>query len=391
MIKNFTTTIHDLAFGGDGVGSVDGKVCFVRGALPGEEVVFEVNKQTKSYIKGEVIDIKTASLNRIKPACEYYGVCGGCQYQHLNYKKEIEYKKAQVENLMQRFGGLKDFSEKIVGEGLVSSRDNGYFYRDSITLHKGNNGYGFYGIDNKEIVSVSQCLIAAKELNAVLPGLQNIDISRLTIKHDHRGQTWRSDSGENLFYSDTYCGKELWFSSRGFSQCNRFIISQIVKELNLWINNTADGAVLFDVYCGVGFFSFLLEGFALYVGIDYEGISIDCAQKTANQSDQNNRVFYKGLVEKIFKNAFDKHKKKHNIVMLDPPRNGLDKNLVQWLRLNKEIDAIYYLSCDPAVMARDIKLLCEAGVWQLKRFKVFDMFARTFHVECLGEFFRSAL
>ena len=280
-MKEYSTTVHGLAFGGDGVGRVDGKVCFVRGALPAEEVVFKVLKETKSYIKGEVTEIKIKSSDRVDPVCKYYGVCGGCQYQHLDYKKEVEYKRAQVENLMQRFGGLTDVSLDIVCSNLD------YNYRDSITLHKGEQEYGFYSVDKNKIIPIDNCAIAAKSLNGFLLQLKDRDVSRLTIKKDNNGKTWVSDQSDDLFYSDNYCGQEIILSSRGFSQCNRFIISSIVEQLNEWIKKIPNDAVLFDLYCGVGFFSFLLKGFKNCVGIDYEGISIDCAQKTAGFKKDN--------------------------------------------------------------------------------------------------------
>ena len=97
--KKLKTTIHDLAFGGDGVGRIDGKVCFVRDALPGEEVLFDVVKETKSYVKGNLVEIINRSPGRVEPVCKYYGSCGGCQYQHLEYSIEVDYKRKQVEDL----------------------------------------------------------------------------------------------------------------------------------------------------------------------------------------------------------------------------------------------------------------------------------------------------
>ena len=83
MAKRMRTDIYTLAFGGSGIGKVDGKVCFVEGALPGEEVVFEVEKDTPRYIKGSVLEIVSPSVDRVEAPCRYYGICGGCQLQHL--------------------------------------------------------------------------------------------------------------------------------------------------------------------------------------------------------------------------------------------------------------------------------------------------------------------
>ncbi|MCP4648497.1 MAG: class I SAM-dependent RNA methyltransferase [PVC group bacterium] len=382
-MKTYKTKIYDLSFGGAGVGKVDGKVCFVRGALPEEEVVFNVEKETSSYIKGLVIELLNTSSDRIEPKCKYYNVCGGCQYQHLTYEKEIFYKKLQVEDLVRRFGGINDFKTEI-----IASKDP-YEYRSSITLHKADKGYGFCRYNSNEIIGIDQCSIASKSINKLLPiAGEGAQKDRLTLKEDCSGRVWRSDRKEDKFFTDTYADKDMVFSPRIFSQCNRYIALKIAEELKGWIQETDNDSAFFDMYCGAGFFSFLLPDFVLKVGMDYEGIAIDCAKKTLKNVGFKNHRFYKGDVDRLFKSVFNRNKKAKNILLLDPPRKGLSKNLIKILTAMNDIDAFYYVSCDPSTLARDIKLLCSGSCWQLERFKVFDMFPRTYHVECLAEFKR---
>ncbi|MFH2138524.1 MAG: methyltransferase domain-containing protein [Candidatus Omnitrophota bacterium] len=379
-MKKYTTTIYDLAFGGAGVGRVDGKICFVNFALPGEEVIFTVDKETSSYIKGSIADLRKASPDRTAPVCRYYGICGGCQYQHLSYEKELVYKKKQVEELMQRIGGLRDFKSEIVASGDC------YNYRSSITLHKSSEGYGFCRDNSNEVVPIQECSIASKAINKILPELSNdAQKDRVTLKEDHQGNVWRSDKTTDKFFTDNYNSKEMFSSPRIFSQCNRYISLKIIEELNQWLSEASKDAVFFDVYCGAGFFSFLLPEYLLKVGIDYEGLSIECAKKTVKKYGLKGYGFFKGDVEKSFADVFNKSKAQSNILLLDPPRDGLDKQFLAWLGANKDITTIYYISCDPAKMARDIKILATSGNWVLNRFKIFDMFCRTAHIECLAQ------
>ena len=123
------TEIFSLAFGGEGIGKVDGKICFVEGALPGEEVEFEVLKDDPKFIKGRVIKILKPSDDRVEPECSYYKDCGGCQLQHISYEKELYYKELQVKDLLERISGLKDL---VVGKIVPSEKP--YNYRSSVTL-----------------------------------------------------------------------------------------------------------------------------------------------------------------------------------------------------------------------------------------------------------------
>lgn len=362
------------------MGKVDGKVCFVKYALPEEEVVFKVENETSSYIKGVVSELLTASPDRVKPVCRYYGACGGCQYQHLAYGKEIIYKKMQLEDLMRRFGGLQDFSSDIVAS------EGPYHYRGNITLHKGDQGYGFYLPKSNSVISIEECAISSKEINKVLAELKKGEPEdQVTLKQDHKGKVWRSDLAGEKFFTDVYAGKAIVFSPRIFSQCNRYIALKMVEELNLWLSDIDKNAVFFDLYCGAGFFSFLVPEYPLKIGMDHERISIECAKKTVKNNNLKNYRFYQGDVARSFKGVFDANKGDKNILLVDPPRQGLNRHFIGWLKEIKDIEAVYYISCDPSKLARDIKYLCANGRWALKRFKIFDMFPRTYHMECLAE------
>jgi len=379
-------TIYSLAFGGEGVGRIDGKVCFVEDALPGEEVRFRTIKETDSYIKGTLLEVITPSPDRVKPACPYYGKCGGCQLQHISYKKELHYKREQAVELIRRIAGIKDFN----CETIVASSDP-YHYRSSVTLHRGKGGeIGYYARDARTVLEIKGCPIAEESINEALKKLpKGFKADRFTLKSDHNGRVWTSGKEGERFFWDKYREKEIVLSPRIFSQCNRYIAEKVSEIIDEWAGTVEEGTGFFDLFCGAGFFSFLTRaGYGVKIGIDSERTAIDCAKTTMRKYVPPNMKFYKAEVEKEFFKIFERNKLAKNTVLLDPPRKGLQKAFLEKLKSVPDITGIYYLSCDPARLARDIKLITEEGAWKLGRTQFFDMFPRTKHIETLAEFVR---
>ncbi len=383
-MKQLRTNIYSLAFGGDGVGKVDGKVCFVRDTLPGEDVLFKVVKETSSYIKGEVVEILDPSPDRVAPECRYYGRCGGCQLQHISYEKELFYKKEQAVQLIRRIAGLKNFD---CGD-ILASRDC-YHYRTNVTLNRNPGGrFGYYARDGRTIMEIDECSVAEDALNREFADLAaGPRQDRITLKADHKGQVWVEGRPGERFFVDRYRDTDIFLSPRAFSQCNRYISEKISQTLEEWNGAVDKDTALFDIYCGVGFFSFLWHGdFGIKVGIDSEKLSIDCAKTTVKTSGSRAMKFYKGEAEKEFLSVFARNRKKRNILLLDPPRKGTSKKFLDELKNTAGIERIYYISCDPARMARDIKIITDRSNWCLDRVALFDMFPRTRHIEALIEF-----
>ncbi|MFH1664996.1 MAG: methyltransferase domain-containing protein [Candidatus Omnitrophota bacterium] len=383
-MKQLKTNIYSLAFGGGGVGKVDGKVCFVGGALPGEEVIFDVVRDTSSYIAGEVREILTASPDRVKPECKYYGRCGGCQLQHLAYDKELFYKKEQVVQLIARISGIKDLECC----DITGSPDC-YHYRSSVTLHKEKDVYGYYDMSGKHVLGIDECSIAEGAINKSLAGLDKNGREDVTLKADHNGKVWSSERMGERFFFDRYGDMDICLSPKAFSQPNRYIAEMIVRTMEEWIGKPDENTVFFDIYCGAGFFSFLIKrDFSSRIGMDSSRVAIDCAKNTAKNSKMGNIKFYKGDAEKDFFQVFEREKGPNNILLIDPPRTGVDKVFLENIGKNGDINRIFYISCDPSRLSRDIKILTGESSWTLKKVKPFDMFPRTKHIETLAEFVR---
>lgn len=383
MIK---AEIYSLAYGGAGVARIDGKVCFVQGALPEEVVELNILKNTAKYSQARVTRIIKPSPDRVDPLCPYYGKCGGCQLQHLSYDREIYYKHQQVTEL---FGRIARMDVKDVMDDMERSPSE-YGYRTSVTLHRGEKEYGYYAASSHTVVPIDRCPIAAPAINGSLKEITaEADKEQITIKADHNGRVWSSCRMGERFYMDRYREIDIYFSTRGFSQCNRRISEKIAETLEQWMVPRSPDTALFDIYCGSGFFSFLIKGdLSLRVGIDESRVSIDCAKNTARHNGINNVKFYRGEAENDLFDIFERHKKKSNICLLDPPRKGVAKDLLEKIRDHEDIGSVFYISCDPARMARDSAIMTQGGKWAVKRIKAFDMFPRTAHIEALAEFTR---
>jgi 23S rRNA (uracil1939-C5)-methyltransferase len=266
-----------------------------------------------------------------------------------------------------------------------------YGYRSTIDVHRAPEGYyGFYKKKSNEILPVASCPVAEDALNR---GISMVNSScrsgEVAIKADNNGGIWISDHAGDRFFKDRFRGKELFFSPRAFSQANRYIAEKISVTLDEWIGSDTEDTVFFDLYCGVGFFSFLTERvFNVCVGIDESRIAIDCAKTTLKTTRAGACKFYRGVVEKDFFDLFDRNCLKRNIIFLDPPRKGASRKFLERLSGNDSIDRIYYLSCDPPRLARDTGIITSGTDFILNRIRLFDMFPRTTHIETLAEFTR---
>ena len=388
MAGTMRVQIDALAYGGRGVSRSGGKVCFVQGALPGEEVLVRVVKDTPKYSEAVALDIVKRSCDRIEPVCPYFGSCGGCQLQHLSYDKELLYKESQVKELFRRIAGI-ELNEEFLD---ITASDEEYGYRTSVTLHKGKKGYGYYKEASHQIVEIAKCPVAVPSIGEDIAGIiGKEDKDEITLKADHNGKVWSSCRTGERFFLDNYRGKDIYFSPKAFSQCNRYISEKISETIEEWVLPGSGQAGFFDLYCGSGFFSFTVGGdFVSRIGVDESRISIDCAKNTAKTSGIKNIKFYRQQVEKSFFEIFEREKKRRNIFLLDPPRKGVDGSFLEKIKRNRDIHSLYYISCDPARMARDVKILIHGGDWRVDRIKPFDMFPRTGHVEVLGEFTKAA-
>jgi tRNA/tmRNA/rRNA uracil-C5-methylase (TrmA/RlmC/RlmD family) len=361
-------TIHDLAFGGEGVGRIDEFVVFVPFVIPGETIVAEITEVKKNFARAKLLRVVTASPERVAPECRYFGACGGCQYQHVAYAAQLRFKRKQIADLFERVGKISP--EKIQP---VLPCPAPYGYRNRIMIRSQWNGpakkleIGFIRTDNKFVEDITECKIAEPALNEQITQVRAHPPPKGGIKVVLRVQP------------------ENWEVPRdSFFQNNFFLLPKLVETVRAFLR--AGGARhLIDLYCGVGFFGIeaadVVESF---VGVEYDQLAIKAARQNAASRQINNGEFLPAKVEDALPALLQKFSPEKTSAILDPPRKGCWPETLALLRQTRPAQVIY-VSCHPATMARDLNILCAEGVFELACVQPLDMFPQTQHVECVAD------
>jgi tRNA/tmRNA/rRNA uracil-C5-methylase (TrmA/RlmC/RlmD family) len=361
-------TIHDLAFGGEGVGRIDEFVVFVPFVITGETVEAEITEVKKNFARAKLLRVVTASPERVAPECRYFGACGGCQYQHIGYAAQLRFKHKQVADLFERVGKI---SRDVVAPVLPCPSP--YGYRNRIMIRSQWNGpakkleIGFIRTDNKFVEDIEECKIAEPALNEQITHVRANPPPKGGIKVVLRVQP------------------ENWEVPRdSFFQNNFFLLPKLVETVREFLQ--AGGARhLIDLYCGVGFFGIEAAGVVdSFVGVEYDQLAIAAARQNAASRKINNGEFVAAKVEAILPELLQKFSADKTAVILDPPRKGCWPETLELLRQTRPAQVIY-VSCHPATMARDLNILCADGVFELARVQPLDMFPQTQHVECVAD------
>ena len=374
--------IDSVAFGGDGVGRVDNFVVFVPFAAPGDELEIEIIQRKKKFARGKILRIVNPSDKRVDPLCVYYGNCGGCCYQHINYKTQIAIKKNQVTDAFEKIGGI---AAPPVRDVIPSPRF--YHYRGKAKLHAGEvaagKTLGFMDISGAQVVDIERCEIVDETINKKIAGLR-------ADKHLLSGMTgecsiWSGASpvaNENELIIREVQEKTFFVPREGFFQANLYLTEKLVEEV-CRLSAATEIETLIDAYCGSGLFSVFLSPYAKNIfGIEYDQASVACARMNAAENGAENVNFYAGDVEDILSRNFSPRKNRPDVALLDPPRIGCSAPVLQALvRLLPR--RIIYISCNPATQARDVKYLNGQG-YKLISLLPLDMFPQTQHIEVIG-------
>lgn len=371
--------IERSAFGGEGVAHLDGKTCFVEGALPGERVLARVTADKKSFLKARLFKVLRASPHRVAPACRYTARCGGCQYQHVTYEEELRLKDAQVRELLTRAGWPEDRIAPI--ERSASPLG----YRNSLSVQverkHGRAITGYYGKDNTSIIPVTDCPLLRRELVPYLslaPSAKTAE--RLTYKVDADG---RAHSGEKpVFIRMTLAGRRFIVPAGGFFQVNEEVASKAALRIAAWVKEVSP-SVLADLYAGVGTFGLLCLASAdkvVFAEEDEEAVQA-LRMNIAESVDPGRCSVVSGRVEHLL-TQLEAVVTQESVVVVDPPRKGMAEGMCAWL-VERRPRELLYLSCDPSTLARDLRQLLAKGVFEPVEAVPLDMFPRTRHVECL--------
>ncbi len=432
--------IENIGSNGEGIGRVEGFAVFVEGAIAGERVQVKILKVAKNYAYGKLMHLIQRSPDRIEPSCPHYKRCGGCQLQHLSYDAQLSYKTQQVKDAFQRIGGLPDIlvHPTIGMEDPWRYRNKAQFpigfIRDQLAL-------GFYAPRSHDLVDIDKCPIQHgindKVTSIVRAFIKTYDIpvykeekhegilrhvvTKVGFKSNqlmvivvtngpdlprrselvtllregipgitsivHNIQSQKSnvvlgDKNITLWGQDYILDSigELKFkiSPLSFFQVNPAQIEKLYGKALAYAKLTGTEKVI-DVYSGIGTISlFLAKQAAKVYGIEVIPQAIKDAKANAALNEITNVEFILGEAETALPRLASLGLKP-DVIVLDPPRKGCDPKLLETL-LEMAPERIVYISCNPATLARDLKILTADGYEAVEAQPV-DMFPHTVHVE----------
>ena len=369
---------------GEAMAEFDGRNVFVAGGIPGERVVAEVVKVHRKYVSAKVVEVLEASPDRVEPPCPYYGVCTGCQWQHLSYDAQLKTKREKVTDALRRVGGLED---PPVSEVIPSPDQYGYRNHARFTINR-EGALGFVNRETRQFLRIEKCLLMHDGVNTLLEGLQDRcgETTQLSIRAgkysgDYLIQPYlvhpdiKVPTGQKR-YTESVDGRNFDVSSPSFFQVN---VDQAAAAANLVrdrLHLTPDD-VLLDAYTGVGTFAILLAPSVKQV-IAVEESSAAVADAKQNAGELQNLDFILGRTEDVLRNL----PVKPDVVVLDPPRSGCQPRALESL-IELAPSRVAYISCDAETLGRDLKILCQGG-YRLDEVAPLDMFPQTHHVECVA-------
>lgn len=374
---------------GNGIGNINGKIIFVKGALPGETVDVTITKDKKSFMEGTINTIIYKSSKRVEPFCNYFGVCGGCSLCHLNYENTLEYKKDRVKNILSKFD---------IPKINVIRNENDLYYRNKIELKIVDGKLGFYEKNTHNLIEIKECKVTKKSINKSFEFVKNMKLenANVTIRANYNDEVLIIiDSKEKpvilnpedykivgivlndkcIYGQDNFMEKinNLFFtvSYNSFFQVNNYINSEL---FNL-IKENIVGKTVLDLYSGVGTLSIVASKVVDKVySIEVIPNAVKNALINAKINKCDNINFILGKVEDKIGFINDKI----DTIIVDPARAGLDKKTIEVIN-NICPQRIIYVSCDTQSLANN---LVDLANYEIKKFYILDMFSYTYHIEC---------
>ena len=429
--------INGLGSSGEGVGKFGELVIFVENALPNEEILAEIETRKKNYAVGRLIEILKPSDERTEPFCPIYKECGGCQLQHLSYSAQLKWKRQQVVDAIERIG-------KIGGVEVFETlgMDNPLRYRNKMQFPVGKElKIGCYARGSHKIIETNSCMIQNSQNDKILAAVRNVakkfniqpyneDTHKGFLRHvmgrvGSNGEfmivlvtaTKNFPNEKNFvralikempnvtsiqqniqtFHNNVILGREtkilygkptihdkignLRFniSARSFFQVNT-VQTEILYKTALDFANLRGNETVIDAYCGTGTISlFIAKKARKVIGVEVVSSAINDAIKNSRENHIKNAEFIVGDAVKVLPKINDYAE----VVIVDPPRAGCDKKVLETFADMKP-EKIIYVSCNPATLARDLKILDDLG-YKTKKIQPVDMFPFTSHVESVAQ------
>ncbi len=372
--------IEKIVHNGLGLGRVNNKTIFVPYTLPDEYVEVEIIEDKKSYATGVLNNIIKKSPKRIKPICKYFTRCGGCDFLHIPYDEQINIKKEILKYFLNKINIDDNNIEFITSPETFN-------YRNSVKFRILNNMPSFYQKHSYNFVNIDYCFLLKENINNFIKNLK-LDkyFEYLIIKSDNKDRISTNiySKGKKNRISFEIDELKIYYDYRVFFQVNESIIPLWLGTIKDFIQDMPKKRIV-ELYSGVGIISLYLSSkfkeIKKITGVEIDNLAVNFAKINREKNKLLNTHFISGKVNKVLNNFKESH---INILILDPPREGVDK-----LSRNKIIklrpDTIIYSSCEISTFIRDAQFFIENG-YSLIDIKGIDMFPQTYHFEIVAKF-----
>ncbi len=361
--------IDRLAYGGEGVGRVDGKVIFVSGAVPGDEVSVRRTVDHGRFERAEIIDVARSSPDRIDPACTVFGQCGGCQWQHLKYEAQLRWKREILLDSLSRIAKLS--APDVLP--MIAAPDP-WHYRRRVRVKIDRKGrLGFYASKSHDVIPFDVCLIADPRVNQCLSEMKQDP--QLLKQEKEFEVSW---DGSRMEMTDV--------SDPAFSQVNPSQNARLVEVVLQMAFGNADPVftrkkTVLELFAGSGNFTFpLAERAGRVIAVEASSASVKEGLRVTQERQIERVTWVEGTAEWGLKKIM-RQKTQVDLLVLDPPRKGA-REILDYIPLIKP-RGIVYVSCDPTTLARDLKELVRRH-YRLEKVQPIDMFPQTYHIEAVA-------
>ncbi len=446
MQKNdlVTVTIEDLTHDGEGIGKADGYTVFIKGAVIGDVVQAKIIKAKKTYGYARIEQMITPSPHRVKPVCAIAGPCGGCQLQSMSYEQQLAFKQKKIEDSFRRIGHFAQVPMEPIKGMSYPYRYRNKAQVPVALDKKGKCIAGFYAGHTHCVISQEDCQLGAEEnariIRIVLDHMEQYHIQPyneetgkglvrhilirkgfttgelmvcLIINGDHLPKAKELTAAlcavpgmkdislnVNKERSNVILGREI-IQLYGQGYITDYIgnVKYQISPLSFYQVNPAQTEVLYgtaleyagltgnevvwDLYCGIGTISLFLAQKAKQVyGVEIVEAAIEDARNNAARNGFTNAEFFVGRAEDVLPGKYREEQICADVIVVDPPRKGCEQSVLETM-LQMQPKRIVYVSCDPATLARDVRVLVDGG-YTLEKVQGVDMFGMTVHVETVA-------
>jgi len=376
--------IEKIVPNGYGLSFADGLTVFTALAAVGDELIVEIRQLKQHTAFAEIVEVAMPSSDRIEPPCVYFGVCGGCDFQQLNYRAQLDAKLAIIKDSLTRIGKIEALPDI---EIVPSPQQFDYRLRAQWHVNRPDKKIGYYRRNSHNVVDIERCLVLAPELESTLEKTrQTLDWDAMWSDKSQIDAALGDNGSVSLFspefsqdaspVSYSAYGERFFYSAQSFFQGNRFLIEELVKRAV----TGATGENALDLYSGVGLFTLpLARKFKSVTGVEDNNKAVEFAEKNAEAGGLKNIRFVRRSVRDFLNGQLTE---KIDFLLLDPPRAGAENDTIRNI-LKIGAKQISYVSCDPSILARDLRKFLEGG-YRINSITALDLFPQTHHVETVA-------